>query len=862
MPEHQQIQQSKKPDTIFQKQATPATLTHVSNPYSIIQRAKINPKSLTHADIMQLQRTIGNRAVGMLLSSIGSSSTAQQAIVQRQEIPEEEEPLQGKFAEPIQRQEIPEEEEPLQGKMIDTIQRQEIPEEEEPLQGKFENKPEIVCPSCFATPIVQRQEIPEEEEPLQGKMIETIQRQEIPEEEEPLQGKMAETIQFQEIPEEEEPLQGKIIGTIQRQEIPEEEEPLQSKRENNTGMPDNLKAGVESLSGIDMSDVRVHYNSSKPANVGALAYTQGTDIHVAPGQEKHLPHEAWHVVQQKQGSVRPTMQMHGGLNVNDDEVLEHEADKMGGCVSAQLQQFDVDEQNGLDTSCDQPVSLKSRKVASSSNKEGVIQQVRGGIEYTEDGPTMLYAYVGPFVNNVAAHNNFTVKGRPMTGFRVGAGINPNVDLGNWTNQDLDVLRSSATVKLTNDVQSAEWIIERHRNDVPVDTMRQNLKEDVDFMFQTRDALIASVNDLRHGAGEAAITDGTKADTNTSPHVFIYQPGPKKGKAQITAQYSNEDTIRRINMLNVSKYLTGTKVGVGEDIPRITGTADQALIQADIDGTTSFSTAEVLLNGLRGTSVAIPRTGRGGVLRLTQHQVGLIKLMVLNDALATTMVRYQDIVGQAQEKNIQRFFPKSRRDEYVKTIAQAHLDATEMGLLRAEIQRTSAADAQLLFNNADPGALRTDEAFSELGVAHPTMGRMLDARRRLADPTLGAPDPIDLQNIKTAVLGRNGALLATWINRASLAYTDLTANATQHVFHDPGKANQNDDDIATYGVDGGGSVGSVIETSRGFTPVAGGGQGAIYEMREREIVIDKSGFLNIGSLDEMNNAIDRIFNAVD
>jgi hypothetical protein len=34
-------------------------------------------------------------------------------------------------------------------------------------------------------------------------------------------------------------------------------------------MPDNLKDSVENLSGID---VRVHYNSSKPAEVRALAY--------------------------------------------------------------------------------------------------------------------------------------------------------------------------------------------------------------------------------------------------------------------------------------------------------------------------------------------------------------------------------------------------------------------------------------------------------------------------------------------------------------------------------------------------------------------------------------------------------------
>lgn len=118
---------------------------------------------------------------------------------------------------------------------------------------------------------------------------------------------------------------------LQREADPEKDEegePLQMKRENNTGMPDQLKAGIENLSRIDMSSVRVHYNSDKPAGVGALAYTQGTDIHVASGQEKYLPHEAWHVVQQAQGRVQPTMQMQG-VQVNDDPGLEHEADVMG-----------------------------------------------------------------------------------------------------------------------------------------------------------------------------------------------------------------------------------------------------------------------------------------------------------------------------------------------------------------------------------------------------------------------------------------------------------------------------------------------------------------------------------------------------
>ncbi|MXS83778.1 DUF4157 domain-containing protein [Nitrosomonas oligotropha] len=98
---------------------------------------------------------------------------------------------------------------------------------------------------------------------------------------------------------------------------------------NNTGLPDNLKSGIESLSGLSMDSVRVHYNSSQPAQLNALAYAQGTDIHVAPGQEQHLPHEAWHVVQQAQGRVQPTMQMKEGIPINDDRGLEHEADVMG-----------------------------------------------------------------------------------------------------------------------------------------------------------------------------------------------------------------------------------------------------------------------------------------------------------------------------------------------------------------------------------------------------------------------------------------------------------------------------------------------------------------------------------------------------
>ncbi|MFZ9752665.1 MAG: inositol polyphosphate kinase family protein [Cyanobium sp.] len=136
-------------------------------------------------------------------------------------------------------------------------------------------------------------------------------------------GRFAPVAQLAGDPEEEELVQGKFASAELQPQL------QQAPRANNTGLPDQLKSGIESLSGLSMDHVRVHYNSSQPAQLNALAYAQGSDIHLAPGQERHLPHEAWHVVQQAQGRVKPTTQMKEGVKVNDDAVLEREADVMG-----------------------------------------------------------------------------------------------------------------------------------------------------------------------------------------------------------------------------------------------------------------------------------------------------------------------------------------------------------------------------------------------------------------------------------------------------------------------------------------------------------------------------------------------------
>jgi Domain of unknown function (DUF4157) len=198
-----------------------------------------------------------------------------------------------------------------------------------PVSSEFmDNRPEAITQRKLADAIHTSSDMVAQRRQLHGMFGEAAQLMGGPEEEELLQRKLT-TAQRQGNPEEEELLQGKF-EPLQRKEEFAQSTASTALSTSNTGLPDNLKSGIESLSGLSMDDVTVHYNSSQPAQLNALAYTQSTDIHVAPGQEQHLPHEAWHVVQQAQGRVCPTMQMKNGVPINDDQGLEQEADLMGG----------------------------------------------------------------------------------------------------------------------------------------------------------------------------------------------------------------------------------------------------------------------------------------------------------------------------------------------------------------------------------------------------------------------------------------------------------------------------------------------------------------------------------------------------
>ena len=145
---------------------------------------------------------------------------------------------------------------------------------------------------------------------------------------------------------------------------------------NHTGLPDSMKSNLENASGFDMSDIRVHRNDPSPAKVGALAYTQGTDIYLGPGQEKHLGHEAWHSVQYKQGRVQANTSFKSAegdaVAGNDQAHLETEADVIGAKLSGSSVI--------APTSGQQTVQ---QKAGATVQRKPVIQRIQSMVEFQE-----------------------------------------------------------------------------------------------------------------------------------------------------------------------------------------------------------------------------------------------------------------------------------------------------------------------------------------------------------------------------------------------------------------------------------------------------------------------------------------------
>ncbi|MBE2199153.1 MAG: DUF4157 domain-containing protein [Anaerolinea sp.] len=260
-------------------------------------------------DAAQLQRAIGNQAIGrlriqrkMTLGPVGDSyeqeadTVAKQVVTQIGANPQptgqrqEEEELQMK---PLaQRQE----EEELQMKPLPAISAMQRQEEEE-LQMK---------------PLAQRQE----EEELQMKPL--AQRQE--EEElqmKPLQREEEEELQMKPLAQrqEEEELQAKHDPMVDGGELDDGiETAVQSARVGGQPMPDNVRAPMENAFGADFSGVKIHTGGQADTlnrSLQARAFTTGQDVFFRQGEynpdnssgQELLAHELTHVVQQGGGGA-------------------------------------------------------------------------------------------------------------------------------------------------------------------------------------------------------------------------------------------------------------------------------------------------------------------------------------------------------------------------------------------------------------------------------------------------------------------------------------------------------------------------------------------------------------------------------
>ena len=102
-----------------------------------------------------------------------------------------------------------------------------------------------------------------------------------------------------------------LVETIQRQAAPASAGPAAAPASSGSGsLPPALQTKMEHAFGARFDQVRVHEGGEAQA-LGASAYTQGTDLHFAPGQyqpgtpqgQELIGHELAHVVQQGEGRV-------------------------------------------------------------------------------------------------------------------------------------------------------------------------------------------------------------------------------------------------------------------------------------------------------------------------------------------------------------------------------------------------------------------------------------------------------------------------------------------------------------------------------------------------------------------------------
>ncbi|CAB1062434.1 Translation initiation factor 2 (IF-2; GTPase) [Olavius sp. associated proteobacterium Delta 1] len=283
--------------------------TTPTQPVPAIQTSRLNPTIMNPRNVMQLQKTIGNRATDKLLSkSEGLSFNRASASTSSNS-------------------------KPLQAKLTVTPAGDKYEQEADQVAKQVINRITSPVPQS-----AQRQE-PEEEE-LQMKPIQPFDRLKVQrqEEEEELQMKPFDRLRVNRQEEEEELLQGKFQADALQRQVPEEEELMTKPAIQRVGLeggdidsdteaaihqasgsgqplPGSVREPAENALGADFSSVKVHTGSesdSLNSSLQSRAFTTGPNIFFKQGEynpgssggQELIAHELTHVVQQGAGKLK------------------------------------------------------------------------------------------------------------------------------------------------------------------------------------------------------------------------------------------------------------------------------------------------------------------------------------------------------------------------------------------------------------------------------------------------------------------------------------------------------------------------------------------------------------------------------
>ena len=129
------------------------------------------------------------------------------------------------------------------------------------------------------------------------------------------------------------------------------------------------KANVSKVTGVNVHDAQVTFDSPRPIQLKANATAQGLQVDIGPQQEDHLEHELGHVAQNKKQPVQANKKASNGTLINDEKDKEKYADE----VDTKAKQLN------------EPVQAKaSGNNSSLSNNHGVVQaKFKVGLEEQE-----------------------------------------------------------------------------------------------------------------------------------------------------------------------------------------------------------------------------------------------------------------------------------------------------------------------------------------------------------------------------------------------------------------------------------------------------------------------------------------------